>query len=423
MIIVRDAVPLCGAESSTPRTRSQSISRSILAALVFVVSGLAITSTVASPSARAAAAPPATTRADITVRANEWYLKSTGQVPGIPAGAPQPGFGRDPNLEFDGTRLYPGWQEPAMGWRTDCSGLVLYAWGLDRSHRESSELIGPAFGVQIPFADLAQGDVLGTIENGHITLFDRWIDRASWTYLAYDFGGGATLDLPMTHEQRTLRDISSDGISQARRNNDDRHYRAYRHSNLVNPTLPPATGTLGSFTAVNSRLHITGTVAIAGFSGPIAVNVRFNGGAELLTYSSAGSASRPFSARVPGATYLGGQACVQAVSGSHRTDLGCRSYPKPPVTGTVNPQFTTDSQGWIYLTGTANLLGFDGQLMLTGTVNGSATPYWVYSNAGAGPRAFRLLAAKDPASRHGAVFCVYGENTGTKTKIGCATYP
>jgi len=400
---------------------ARSVLRLILAALFIAVSGVAITSAVTSTPAQAA--PPPTTRADIITRAHEWYLKSSGQVPGIPEGAAQPGFGRDPDKEFDGTRLYTGWQEPAMGWRTDCSGMVLYAWGLDKSNRQSSEQIGPTFGVQIPFADLQMGDVLGTIEIGHITLFERWIDKAAWTYMAYDFGGGSELNGPMTHQQYQLRDISADGRSQARRvGNDDRYYRAYRHGNIASPTLPPATGSFGSLTTVGSYLHATGTVAIVGWSAPIGIYVRLNGGPELLTYSAAGSGSRPFSARVPN-SYLGGQVCVQAASGSQRTNLGCRNYAKPPVTGTVNPQFTTDSAGWIYLTGTVNLIGFDNKIGLTGTVNGSFTPYFVYSSVGPGPRAFKLLAAKIPSTRHGAVFCAYGENSGTKTRIGCATYP
>ena len=136
-----------------PTTRS--VLRLILAASFIVVSGVAITSAVTSTPAQAA--PPSTTRADIIARAHEWYLKSSGQVPGIPQGATQPGFGRDPDKEFDGTRLYPGWQEPAMGWRTDCSGMVPVCVGLDSPDRQSSEQIGPAFGVQIPFADLRDG--------------------------------------------------------------------------------------------------------------------------------------------------------------------------------------------------------------------------------------------------------------------------
>lgn len=58
-------------------------------------------------------------------------------------------------------------------YRTDCSGYVSMAWGLDRS-RPTSGLAEVAH--QIPREELMPGDALNSA--GHVALFVRWEDEA-----------------------------------------------------------------------------------------------------------------------------------------------------------------------------------------------------------------------------------------------------
>ncbi|WP_331755795.1 VCBS repeat-containing protein [Streptomyces sp. NBC_01643] len=113
--------------------------------------------------AAAATTAPQITRSEVIQRAKSWV-----------------GIG----LDYSWTGSY-------QGYRTDCSGYASMAWHL------SSSLTTDTFasnGVtqSISKGDLKPGDALlndSSGANGHIALFDKWIDSAHTSYMGYEFTG------------------------------------------------------------------------------------------------------------------------------------------------------------------------------------------------------------------------------------------
>ncbi len=180
---------------------------------------VARTNSTALPVCSSTTPPPpssSTVRAEFINRANYWYRASNGQVSGVAA------FGRNPSGTAKegptGSALY----------RRDCSGLIAMAWNLGSGNQPSSvTLINSSVAVPVNVTDLQPGDILTA--DGHVTMFASWVNKSTWTYMAYDFGGGNNGTGPVAYAQYTLRNVSGD---KAMRGNsgytDTRQYYARR---------------------------------------------------------------------------------------------------------------------------------------------------------------------------------------------------
>ncbi len=160
--------------------------------------------------------PPSTTavRAEFINRANYWFKASNGQIAGVA------GFGRS---EF-GTWVKEGPTGSAT-YRRDCSGLIAMAWNLGSGNQPSSgNLITSSLTTPVNVTDLQPGDILAA--NGHVTMFASWVNKSTWTYMAYDFGGGTNGTGTMEYKQYTLRNVSGDKA--LRGTTDTRQYYARR---------------------------------------------------------------------------------------------------------------------------------------------------------------------------------------------------
>ena len=160
--------------------------------------------------------PPPTTsavRAEFINRANYWFKASNGQIAGVSS------FGRNPLASAKegptGSALY----------RRDCSGLIAMAWNLGSGNQPSSgNLITSSLTTPVNVTDLQAGDILTA--NGHVTMFASWVNKSTWTYMAYDFGGGTGGTGTMEYKQYTLRNVSGDKA--LRGTTDTRQYYARR---------------------------------------------------------------------------------------------------------------------------------------------------------------------------------------------------
>ena len=72
--------------------------------------------------------------------------------------------------------------DPANGWREDCSGFVSYAWGLPGPGYVTSTMLGITR--VISWSALQPGDAL--LIPGHVALFARWDDAAHSTYTLWE---------------------------------------------------------------------------------------------------------------------------------------------------------------------------------------------------------------------------------------------
>ncbi|MEV0674962.1 hypothetical protein AB0I60_00425 [Actinosynnema sp. NPDC050436] len=76
-----------------------------------------------------------------------------------------------------------------QGWRTDCSGYVSMAWRLDSSLTTVSL---PSIAHRIEKQELRAGDVMmnggpdSGGANGHVVIFERWVDDSHNAYWAYE---------------------------------------------------------------------------------------------------------------------------------------------------------------------------------------------------------------------------------------------
>lgn len=72
-------------------------------------------------------------------------------------------------------------------YRTDCSGFVSMAWGLDRSYVTWSL---PEVAVRIDKEDLQPGDIILNLQR-HVIIFAGWADKAHTRYVGMEQVGGA----------------------------------------------------------------------------------------------------------------------------------------------------------------------------------------------------------------------------------------
>ena len=78
-------------------------------------------------------------------------------------------------------------------YRTDCSGFVSMAWGLDNSY---STVTLPQVAHPIPKDELQPGDILlkggpgSEGANGHVVIFNGWTDDSHTSYYALEEAGG-----------------------------------------------------------------------------------------------------------------------------------------------------------------------------------------------------------------------------------------
>jgi len=112
-------------------------------------------------------ATAAITGSDVVQRASEW----TDVMPycGAPNGRADPTCGG--TCRRTGAAKDPTWD----AYRSDCSGLVSWAWGLAAPGLTTTELA--THSDPIPWDELAPGDILLT--TGHVVLFVSWTDKAA----------------------------------------------------------------------------------------------------------------------------------------------------------------------------------------------------------------------------------------------------
>ncbi|MYW04096.1 hypothetical protein GT354_38605, partial [Streptomyces sp. SID3343] len=91
-----------------------------------------------------------------------------------------------------GIGLKYSWNTTYEGYRTDCSGFASMAWKLGKPGLDTTSF-GPAgVTVNIGKGELKPGDALlnkAAGANGHIVLFDKWVDGSQGSYWGYEFSG------------------------------------------------------------------------------------------------------------------------------------------------------------------------------------------------------------------------------------------
>ncbi|MBP0451591.1 hypothetical protein J5Y04_18865 [Kitasatospora sp. RG8] len=90
----------------------------------------------------------------------------------------------DIGLKYNGEGSY-------QGYRTDCSGYVSMAWKLSYS-LTTPEFVPTGVTSRIGKEDLKPGDALlndAYGNDGHIVLFERWVDSSHNSYMGYEFSG------------------------------------------------------------------------------------------------------------------------------------------------------------------------------------------------------------------------------------------
>ncbi|WP_162824123.1 peptidoglycan-binding protein [Peterkaempfera bronchialis] len=137
------------------------------------------------------------------------------------------------------------------GYRTDCSGFISMAWGLDGSAWTGNLT---DFAVPIAKDDLAAGDILlfhnpADPERGsHVVLFDHWADRSHTSYVGYEQSRPHTLRRTIPYGYFTH----------------GTEYRAYRYRNLASgiSELPfPGAESFGPG-ASNSSVTLLGSMLV-----------------------------------------------------------------------------------------------------------------------------------------------------------------
>lgn len=121
----------------------------------------------------ASSAPPPPAGGDDSVaRALEWVSVSMPYCGGINGGTDVLCGG---TCWRSGAASNPAWD----GYRSDCSGLVSWAWGLPRPGRTTYGFapFDDAVSYEIAGSELQAGDALNNTD--HVVLFAGWIDRAS----------------------------------------------------------------------------------------------------------------------------------------------------------------------------------------------------------------------------------------------------
>ena len=99
---------------------------------------------------------------------------------------------------------------PQRGYRTDCSGFVSFAWGLQPGPNgglNTATLQSPSQSIAfISIEDLQPGDILDANNNNtkHAVIFGGWIDQSKYTFIAYEenYGLGKAVSRKLRIEPR-----------------------------------------------------------------------------------------------------------------------------------------------------------------------------------------------------------------------------
>ncbi|MEV7547696.1 RICIN domain-containing protein, partial [Streptomyces sp. NPDC089915] len=120
------------------------------------------------------------------------------------------------------------WPEKATGrtWRTDCSGFVSMAWMLPASENTDSL---PSRAKEISTSELRPGDILNSVGEGHVVLFDDWIDKAKGTFSFYQ---ESNKDVPTNRSTGSLKAAKIAGIHTST-------YKALRYTHIVEDDPAP----------------------------------------------------------------------------------------------------------------------------------------------------------------------------------------
>lgn len=150
--------------------------------------------------------------ADIVGRAREWVNVAMPYCGGPNGGADVLCGG---TCVRTGAAKNPAWD----AYRSDCSGLVSYAWGLPAPGRITSTL--PEVATPIAGTDLAPGDILNN--SYHVVLFVEWVNKAAGTAKVIhepDCGRVASeVQVVLTVNSSSSVSLWSDGYTALRSNN------------------------------------------------------------------------------------------------------------------------------------------------------------------------------------------------------------
>lgn len=145
----------------------------------------------------------AITSADVIARAEQWsdakllYCQSANHKPDYDSACPST-CNRQNNPQWD-------------PYRSDCSGLISWAWGLPPPGRVTSGFApyNTSVSKKIAWSDLAPGDALNSTPDEHIVLFKEWKTKGSSAVFIEEPGCSSTPNY--AHEYTASVSVNSDG--------------------------------------------------------------------------------------------------------------------------------------------------------------------------------------------------------------------
>ncbi len=148
---------------------------------------------------------------------------------------------------------YNWWYDSQVGgrYREDCSGFVSMAWGLTSSLTTDS-LDNRSITTRVSTSDLQPGDALDDTTQGHVILFDHWVDQAAGEFMFYQESERGT---NMLHETDYI-DGGSDGLIAG---HPAGSYFGLRYNNITAAAVPPK----ASLTAPAAGAVVRGTVTLS----------------------------------------------------------------------------------------------------------------------------------------------------------------
>ena len=134
-------------------------------------------------------------------------------------------------FDYNGGKTFP--DPDKHRYRTDCSGFVSMALHITPTGLGAPSTVNlPTYGVKLKSRkDMKMGDFTGRLgpgtggDAGHVRLFEKWVNKAAGTYMAYDFGAA-----PLRHHTYQLStDVGRDGVT----------YVSYQYKKIKGGETPP----------------------------------------------------------------------------------------------------------------------------------------------------------------------------------------
>ncbi|MFJ5120762.1 hypothetical protein [Kitasatospora sp. NPDC088548] len=166
----------------------------IVLATAIATSGAVVATTFTTASAQAAVTSTNAvqlTRSEVLSRANSWV---------------------DKGLKYNQQGSY-------QGYRTDCSGYASMAWKLSTPGLDTTSFVPSGVASRIGKDALKPGDALlndAAGNNGHIVIFDHWVDSSHASYVGYEFSGSGvwhrTIPYPYFAGHGTYFPVHDNGV-------------------------------------------------------------------------------------------------------------------------------------------------------------------------------------------------------------------